>query len=473
MTVTVNGLPFNASQATDFRSAIGLDAVTVNGSTTTIAGMVQHRTGTKAALLGVTGAPVGEIAVPTDENSLVVYKAGGPVTLVDSSSAATQIVDTTGTVSGAFAATISGVAKSVHVKIPAVSAADITLTLPAAATVGTTITISGDAMLSAAKTIAVRSVSTDFYSSSTLAASFNPVEQLTLGYLQVADVTGIGVVKSWVVLGREQVVSLVSDVANNEGNYAFVENSFGVAGGIVRGEPADSQAAIGKGTVSFAQAAVAIGMNVQAGHSVANGTGALAVGNGINTTPGPAMPNGTMQVLYENSSGFGTPNTENRNTAYIRVGSHGVAHSFTLRRTSVNAAATELTLNGSAWNSVSSPSGANSSNRFTFVRNGIYTFEMDAAVRIPGTTNAYFIKKQFSVLKDATGGVAFIGSPETIGTPQKNGFAANITADPFSFSLGGTSNVNLICTFDAQAATDSSGALMTVQACFRGFIALA
>ncbi len=444
--------------------------VAASAGTTALDAIVQHRTGTKAQITAIVDAPVGEIAAPTDEASLMVRRAGSWVTVGGSGGGgATQIVDTTGTVTGAIAATVADNATAVHVKIPDVSSADITLTLPAAATVGTVISFTGDALLAANKTVAINSPTADPFTGLTSVTAFNPVERVTVGLVQIADFSTTGPALSWVVLEREQLVALVDDVAINEGNVPFSDNSFGLAGGIVRGLSPSTSAAIGKGAIAFASRSLAIGPEAQVGNSVNNGTGTLAVGTHGGSGATTAMPN-SMKVLYDNSIGIGTPNEDNRETTYLRVGSHCVAHNFALRRTSVGAAATELFLFGTSFNNVSSPTGTNSSNRFTFVRNGIYTFEMDGIVRIPGTANAYFIQKRFSVLKDATAGVAIIGTPEVIGAPQKNGFPANITADPFSFSLGGTGNVNLICTFDAQAATDGN---MTVQACFRGFIALA
>lgn len=448
------------------------------GGTSTVDAIVQHRVGTKASLLALSNAPVGEIAIPTDENSLVIFKSGGPVTL-QTSTGGRQIVDTTGTVTGAFNATIASTSTAVHVRIPVASSADITLTLPASPTIGTTIVFSGDAMLQQDKTIAIQTVAPDVYTTVNLVTTFNPVERLTLSFAQIANfISGspAGPVYSWIVTGREQIVALVDDVENNEGNipFSFDESSFGAAGGIVRSLTPNRQAAIGRGSVSYGSGSLALGGRVQTGTGYTGSGAQIAIGMPGGGSANSAIPNTSIfQVAFENSIGIGTPNIDNRDSTYIRCGSHAVSHSFALRRTTVGAGTTELFSFNTTLNSSSAPniSTGVAPNRFCFVRPGVYTFTMDGIVRTTSTSsNAYFIRKQFAVLRDAGGTVTFIGSPVVVGTAQKSGFAANISGDPFALALGGTGNAQLVCTFTPAAITDGT---MTVQACFSGFIALA
>jgi hypothetical protein len=421
------------------------------GGTGTLDAIVQHRTGTKAALLALGSAPVGEIAVPTDENSLVVYKAGGPVTMAGSGA----FTLSTGGVNGAVTLNVPDGATSVHISITPWTTPDITLVLPSAPSLGLSVVMTVDLYLPTTKTVAIQHLGVTI-------ATFTPAERVTATYIVFyydPSTPGSTIEPPVWSITRDQVSIWGDSTWSQSATNLNAANAFGVAGGAARF--ADSFAA-GGGAIGGSLQTVAIGANARAGSTGwggATGLGAVAIGGP--TSGGTAT--GSAVASFDYGVAFGTPNTENQRASYYRVGRDHVRVDFVLYRGTALSATTELSLNGLTVSGTTA-----GGNRFVFVRVGLYVMDMLCTARVVGTNKAYLLSKRVLVLNDATQGALLVGS-QPLGTAINSGLATNITADPFIVTVDAATKT-LRVNFTPNAFSDGN---MIAQAGVSTFMAIA
>jgi len=285
VTVTVNGLPLNDSQAADFRDAIGLSDINVSSGVTIINAVVRHRTGARAALLALAGtAPSGEIALATDSKTVVGYFPDGTAAELGGgvSSSNTQLIDASGSTSGAFSASINAGVRFAHIKIASGSTQDITIALPTlptagnAGTDGRSIVITADSGLDLTKSITL----TDGVGGSTI-TTFTASERLTLSEARNGyDLVDGGLAPAFWAAQRE-LRFMQGDVYSPGGINLASMAATGIGGGRVF---TYNGFAAGYGSTVYSSAAgggLAIGNNAATGSSAANTGGqSLAIGGG-------------------------------------------------------------------------------------------------------------------------------------------------------------------------------------------------
>jgi hypothetical protein len=422
------------------------------GGTGTLDAIVQHRTGTKAALVALGSAPIGEIAVPTDENSLVVYKADGPFTMAGSGA----VTISTGGVSGAVTLNVPDSATSVHIAVTPWTTPDITLVLPSAPSLGRSVVMTVDLYLPTTKTVAVQHLGVTV-------STFTPADRVTATYIvSYYDPTTPGSTIEppvWSIT-REQVSIWGDSTWSQTATNLNTANAFGVAGGA--GRFANSLAA-GGGAIAGASQAVVIGANARAGSTgwTGGGLGLGAIALGGPTSGGTAT--GDTVASFDYGIALGTPNTENQRASYYRVGRDHARVDFALYRGTALSAATELSLNGQTGTGT-----AAGGNRFVFVRVGLYVLDLLCTARVIGTNKAYLLSKRVLVLNDATAGALLVGS-QALGTAINSGLTTNITADPFVVTVDAATKT-LRVTFTPTAFTDGN---MIAQAGVSTFMAIA
>lgn len=420
------------------------------GGTGTLDAIVQHRGGTKAEITAISDAPLNEIAVPSDEDSLMVRRASSWAT-VGAGSGAGRLLDA-GTSPGAVSLPVPDASAWVHIKITPGVVQDIDAVLPAAPTLGRTIALTVDGYLPTNKTVAIKFVG------STL-TTFTPTERVTLTYT-AAEHDGSAPISYLWAITREQI-GFWGDPNFFGAQSLSGLSSSGVAGGVAKQGGAFAS---GVGALANGMHSVAVGTGARAGpvdpYSGSGGYGAFVLGS---TVAGAGTAVGQVVALFDYSGAIGTPNTENLRSTYRRIGRDHVGADFALYRSTALAATAELSLNGSvAFGTVAG------GNRFIFVRVGLYVLDMLCTARVVGTSKAYLVSKRVLVLNDATAGALLVGS-QALGTAINSGLATNITTDPFIVTVDAGSKT-LRVTFTPAAFSDGN---MIVQAGVSAFMAIA
>jgi len=413
--------------------------------------IVQHRTGTKAQITAIVDAPVGEIAVPTDEASLMVRRASSWVT-VGASAGAGLLLDA-GTTPGAVTLNVPDSSSWFHIKITPGVVQDIDAVLPAAPVLGRTIVLTVDGYLPASKTVAIK------FRGSTLTTT-TPAERVTLTYMAAQwDGDSSPVSYMWSI-NREQVSFWGDPNVFGAVSLSGISSS-GVGGGVAKQVTAFAS---GFDALANGQYSAAVGSGARTGpvdpYSVTAGYGAVALGS---TVSGAGTAVGAVVSAFDYSMAIGTPNTENARASYYRIGRDHVRADFALWRNTALSASAELSLTG-----ITPSNSVAGGPRFLFVRVGLYVLDMVCTARVIGTNKAYLLSKRVLVLNDATAGALLVGS-QALGTAINSGLATNITADPFVVNVDAATKT-LRVNFTPAAFTDGN---MTVQAGVSMFMGIA